>query len=494
MLSRRNFLKASVATAAVTALPNITKSLAATDPFMKLDATAQADLVRKGEVTAGELVEAAISRIERLNPTINALVTPSFDQARDIAKNGATKGPFQGVPYMIKDLVDQDGVRTTKGSKLFESYVAKRNSADTQAQLNLGLISLGKSNTPEFGLLATTEALALGPCRNPWNTEHSSGGSSGGAAAAVASGMIPMANASDGGGSIRIPASSCGLFGLKTSRGRTPVDPRPGSAADIGVIHVVSRSVRDSAIALHGTQLEGPGLPHIPMMTGQQGKKLKIALSTVSFNGTQPQPDVQASIEATARLCEELGHHVEEARLEIDGEEFIDAFLTVWAHGAKGITMLATKLAGGKHPKETGLLEPWTMGLADWFDARPADQVEKAVAVFERTTAQSKAFREQFDVALTPVLTSPAVKIGEQAPTVAFDTLYERTLKYVGYTPLANATGEPAMSVPLGWSKDGLPIGSQFHAGIGQEELLLDLAFQLEEAAPWANKWPTMVS
>ena len=489
MLDRRAFLKTTAAGAALAATLPQAPAYAAADPFMKLDATAQAALVRKGEASAAELIDAAIARIEALNPALNAVVAKAYDQAKEIAEAGAPDGPFQGVPFLIKDLSDQENVRTSFGSKFFAGNIAKQSSTTTASQLALGLISLGKSNTPEFGFLPTTESLQLGPCRNPWNTAHSSGGSSGGAAAAVASGMVPIASASDGGGSIRIPASCCGLLGLKTSRGRTIDDDRYFSL--ISVRHLVSRSVRDTATFLHGVQAKND-LPPVPLLTGHSGRKLKIAFSLQNALGAAPDPDVAAAIEATAKLCESLGHEVEEARIDYDGEAFVESFLTFWASGAKRITTQATELSGGKNLRDAGVFEPFTWGLVDFFDAQPKEKLEQARAHFAELAAKTKAHHARFDATLTPVLASPPPKIGALAPTVPFQELRKKALDYVSYTPLANATGEPAISVPLGWSSDGLPIGSHFQTGVGREALLLELAYQLEEAAPWADKWPAL--
>ncbi|MEM9724701.1 MAG: amidase family protein, partial [Pseudomonadota bacterium] len=456
MISRRHLLRGAAACAL---LPTLApgRAAAAGDPFMKLDATAQAALVSSGEASAAELVAASVSRIEALNPALNAVVTTSYEQALAVATSGPPAGPFQGVPYLIKDLVDQAGVRTTRGSKLFANAIAEAHSPSVKAQLGLGLISLGKSNTPEFGFLPTTESVLLGPCRNPWNPEHTAGGSSGGAAAAVASGMTPIASASDGGGSIRIPASCCGLFGLKTSRGRT-IANAPPAFAQISVQNIVSRSVRDSATALVGIQAQSD-LPVTPLVTGPSDRKLRIALSTRSMLGTAPDPEVAAAIEATAALCESLGHTVEEAQPDFDGPLFADAFLTVWANGAKGLVETATRLSG-QDPRDSGLLEPFTLGLADWFDAKPEGHLAASQAVFAQVTQAYATFHERFDVALTPVLGAPPPKIGAMAPTIPFETLEPLLLDYVGYTPMANATGAPAMSVPLTWSAAGLPIGS----------------------------------
>ena len=486
-LSRRHFLKSTAATAAVAGAygAGFRPALAAPD-LARLDALAQADLVAKGEATALELVNAAIARIEKVNGQVNAVVTELYDRAREAARGELPKGPFTGVPNLVKDLNSLAGTRLTNGSRMFAENVSPATEPIIAANEAAGFVMVGKSNTPEFGLLGTTESLLLEPCHNPWNLEHSAGGSSGGAAAAVASGMVPLAHATDGGGSIRIPASCCGVFGLKPSRGRIFLggDTLPG---DIGVQHCVSRSVRDSAALFAVTEMTGEGAVLAPVgrVTAPGKKRLKIAFDTMSYYGTEPDADVKAALEDTAKLCADLGHEIIPARNPVEGEAFIDAFLTVWASGPSRLVALAKE--NGLDPEE--VLEPWTNGLAAHFNAKPGDAMEKALAAFAAATAKVNAFMADYDVWLTPMLASAPPKLGAQDPRVPFDTLYERTIRYVAYTPLHNAAGTPAMSVPLSWNDKGLPIGSQFAAPLGGEKVLFELAFELEQARPWADKY-----
>lgn len=488
-MDRRQFLKGSAAAGALAIGFRHMPARAANDPFVKLDALGQAALVKKKEVTPLELVDAAIARIERLDGKVNAVVTETFEAAREEAKAGAGEGAFAGVPYLLKDLNDLKGVRRTSGSKMLADYVSDWQSPYTDKTLETGLVVLGKSNTPEFGLLATTEPLLLGACHNPWDLEHSTGGSSGGSAAATAAGMVPFAQSSDGGGSIRIPASCCGLFGLKPSRGRMleqNKDPMPG---DISVKHVISRSVRDSAALLDLTEVkEGGAFAPTGNVTDAGTKRLKIAFSMARYDGSDPDGDVRKAIEETAELCKGLGHEIVDVTPPIDGPQFIDHFLTAWASGPAQLKALVEEKTG-KPAAETGLLEPWTLGLADFFNAKDDDAMKNALAYFAKVEADIAEFFTGYDVWLTPTLASAPPKLGEQAPTVDFDTLYERTTTYVAYTPQHNVAGTPAMSVPLSWNEAGLPIGSQFAAAKGQEGLLLQLAYELEKAQPWMDKW-----
>lgn len=489
-LSRRVFLKSTAATALVAGAygAGLRPALAAPE-LAKMDALAQAGLVAKGDLTALDLVNAGIERVEQVNGQINAVVTPFYDRARDAAKGDLPQGPFTGVPNLVKDLDNLAGTRATSGSRFFAENISKETDPLIAADQQAGFVMIGKSNTPEFGLLATTESLLLGPCHNPWNLDHSTGGSSGGAAAAVASGMVPLAHATDGGGSIRIPASCCGVFGLKPSRGRIFLGGRklPG---DIGVQHCVSRSVRDSATLMDLTEMKGEKAVLAPVgrIEAPGKKRLRIAFNTENYYGMEPDADVKAAIEETAKLCADLGHEIVPVKNPVEGRAFIDAFLTVWASGPSDLVALA---------KENGLdpdavLEPWTVGLAKYFDAKPADALEVSLRNFAETTAKTNAFLAEYDVWLTPVLATAPPKLGQQAPTVPFDTLYERTVDYVGYTPLHNVAGTPAMSVPLSWNEAGLPIGSQFAAPLGHENVLFALAFELEQARPWADKYPPM--
>ena len=490
-LSRRTYLKNTAAVAVSTSFP-IKKAFSDIDPFNNIDATAQAALIKKKEITALELVDASIDRIIRLNPSLNAVVETSFEQARLIAKNQNSKGPFAGVPYLIKDLLNQQGLITSSGSKLFAKRVAQNNSSNVQAALDAGLISLGKTNTPEFGLLPTTESFHLGVAKNPWNQDYSTGGSSGGSAAAVASGMTAIASASDGGGSIRIPASCCGLVGLKPSLYRTIDSSQPNRPIDLSVRFVHTKTIRDSITALHAMQRKKlpKHLPIFPTSLTRSKKVLKIAMMTQSMLGIESDPEVKNATEETAKLCENLGHNIEIVKPFINGINFIDSFLTMWAYGAKEIITFAEQTYGMEKVINEKLLEPWTLGLGKWFDSRPENQVKKAVNLLKNDTIKTKGFFEEYDMLLTPVMQTTVPKLGFLAPSVAYDDLLQRCIDIISITPLANVTGEPAISLPLHWSSIGLPIGSHFQAGIGKEKELLQLALDLEEAKPWKNRRP----
>lgn len=455
-----------------------------------LDGLGLAEAIRSGQMSASDAAQASIAAIEKLNGSINAVVTPTFEQALGRADAGLGNGPFAGVPILLKDLLDYKGVRMTQGSRLMMQNISQWTSPFVEALEGAGVNILGKANTPEFGLLATTESLALGACHNPWNLEHSTGGSSGGSAAAVASGMVPFAQSSDGGGSIRIPASCCGLFGLKPSRGKmkqTSLEPTPG---DIGVRHVIARSVRDSAMAHAIAEDVDANAAFAPTgnIEGPSSKRLKIAFNTKNYYGDEPDADVKAAIEETAKLCADLGHEIIEVTTPVDGELFIDRFLTIWASGPAALKAMVEEQIG-KGAEETGLLEPWTLGLANYFNAKPADAMANSLAYFAQVTAHINAWFTDYDVWLSPVLKSAPPKLGEQSPEVPFDTLFERTVQYVSYTPLHNVVGTPAMSVPLHWNAAGLPIGSQFAAPLNGEATLFALAYELEAAKPWAHKW-----
>lgn len=496
-MDRRDFLKGTVAVGAL-ALAGCTEDGAAgsgPDDFVRLDGLGQAELVSNGEATATDLVDAAIARIERLNPELNAVVSNIFDEAREKAANASTEGTFGGVPYLIKDLADYAGLRTSNGSRMFaESPVIEEQPPYYDRVDEAGLIVLGKTNTPEFGLLATTESVQLGECHNPWNRAHSTGGSSGGAAAAVASGMVPFADASDGGGSIRIPSSCCGLFGLKPTRGRFEMQDAVRPPGDISIAHPISRSVRDSATMLSLTHRTDGDLPPITPDREATTEPVahRIAFSMRKPDGSMPDADVVSATESAAALCEELGHEVVEVD-DMPGYDpsFIDQFLVVWASGPAQLVAMAEQQTGTPI-EESQLLEPWTIGLARSYAEATAvnpNALEETLAEFRRIEAQMAAFFEGYDAWLTPVLASAPPRLGQQAPTVEFDTLRQRTTDYVAYTAQHNVAGTPAMSVPLGWNDAGLPIGAQFAAAQGQEQLLLQLAYQLEEARPWADRW-----
>lgn len=487
-LSRRQLLGRALALAGISTLPFVrpTSTLALSDGLVRLDATAQAELLRRGEVSALELIDATITRIEAIDGHINAVTTRLFERARDQATRPLPDGPFKGVPYLIKDLNDLEGTVNSMGSRLFASQVSAASEPYVARTLKTGVIVLGKSNTPEFGLLGTTESLQLGSCRNPWNRDYTPGGSSGGAAAAVAAGLVPFAHATDGGGSIRIPAACCGLFGLKPSRGR--LGPDEVAAIDLSAQHCVSHSVRDSARLFAATEYQGDdaALPPVGHVRGPSDRRLRIAFDSRNLFGDLPHPDVARVLEQATKTLSNLGHHVEEAGPELDGAAFVHHFITIWA--SFPVEPLSAAQAAGIDP--TRVLEPWTLDLAAEFARRGPAAVAAARENFDAMSRTLADFFQRYDVLMTPVLKAPPVRVGEQAPTLSYEELYARVTDWVSYTPLHNATGTPAMSVPLGMSAEGLPIGIQFAAANGAERTLFELAYELEAAVPWAGHQP----
>ncbi|WP_287155230.1 amidase [Candidatus Solincola tengchongensis] len=463
-----------------------------------LDATAQAEMVRRGEVKPAELVEAAIRRVEKVNPQLNAVVTPLFERALEEAKGELPQGPFTGVPFLLKDLLaSYRGARMTFGSDFFRDYVPDFDSELVVRLKRAGLVIIGKTNTPEFGILPTTEPRLFGPARNPWDTGRSTGGSSGGSAAAVASGMVPAAHANDGGGSIRIPASCCGLFGLKPTRARNPLGPAMGDIiSGLVVEHAVTRSVRDSAALLDATS--GPDIgdpywappPSRPFLqeVGADPGRLRIAYTT-GEGETEVHADCVKAVEDAARLCAELGHEVEEKPLGLDVAAITPHFMTLW--GAAQAWM-ADGMAGavGKTPAPE-MFEPLTWALIEMGRGFSAAQYLIALTALQGVARDfARRFRE-YDLILTPTVAEPPPPLG------TFDSppdnpLYGivRAAAFVPFTPICNITGQPAMNVPLYWNEEGLPVGVHFMARFGDEATLFRLAAQLEEARPWAGRRP----
>lgn len=492
-LSRRGLLAASVGATALAAAGCATTDSPVTVPANAApwtpDATEWASRIRKGELTAGELMEVTIRKAEALQPKLNFIVNSDFDRALDKARAGGQTGPFAGVPFLIKDLDDYVGMPTRSGSRWTLGHPpARTQDVYIDSFERAGLTFFGKSATPEYGFLPTTEPMGYNPTRNPWDPSRSSGGSSGGAAVAVASGVIPMAHASDGGGSIRIPSSNCGLFGLKPSRGRL-IDPNPGkSVIDISVNHAVTRTVRDSAALFAATERRDGPLPPVGLVTAPLKRKLKVGLLYKSGNNKDPGPEVRAAIEGTARLLESLGHSVEPTDWPIDSALFGQDFLTLWSSGAAQLVQGVAK-ATGKTPDAT-MLEPFSLGMAQLIATLPPGSLETVIGRLTADAAAYDAWFARYDVVLMPVLTNPPVPLGYVSGDVPFETLAARLTDYVGYTPLHNVAGAPSMSVPLCWTAEGLPVGSQICARVGQEKLLFELAYQLEEAQPWAGRKP----
>jgi amidase len=464
-----------------------------------IDATAQADLVRRKEISAAELVEFAITRIEQLNPVLNAVITALYDQARHAVTRVDPSAPLSGVPFVLKDLVAElAGAPLSEGSHFLADYVSHYDSELVRRFRQAGLVVVGKSNTPEFGLMPTTEPARFGATRNPWDTRLTAGGSSGGSAAAVASGMVAIGHANDGGGSIRVPASCCGVVGLKPSRGRNSLGPGYGDVAS-GLLceHVHTRSVRDTAAVLDATAGPAPGEPYWPAAPERpyteevkhEPEHLRISFSTQPLTGARAHADCIAGAESIARLCQELGHEVTEDSPKVDGERLFKAFGTRWI----GFLTWAVKDWArrlGREPSED-LLEPATWRMyRNGLKQTSADYL-LAVQDLQLISRDVAGLFDRYDVWLTPTLAQPPVALGYFDYAPERRTAYlQRLGEYTGFTLIANTTGQPAISLPLHWTDTGLPIGIQLTGRYADEASLLRLAGQLERARPWAGRRP----
>lgn len=483
------------------------------DQLLRLDAVAQAALVRRREVTPLELVDAAIARIERTHDKLNAVILPALDRARDAARvMSGTRGsattdapPFAGVPLLMKDLGGHEagmpchmgisGLKRIGWRATTDSYTAARLRA-------AGFVSLGRTNTPELGLLPTSEPVAYGPTRNPWNLARSAGGSSGGAAAAVAAGLVPVAHASDGGGSIRIPAAHCGLVGLKPTRGRVSFGPLAGERwAGFSCELVVTRSVRDTAAILDLLARPMPGDPHFAPPPAQPFAALAVQSPPslrIGLLADAPRPGVtvhlscSAAARRAARLLSDLGHRVEAASPSaLADEEMIRVFVTVVACNIArtfdGLAQLTGTLLG---PDD---VEPLTWAVNELGRGVTAPRYIAAVdAVHEFGRRMAAWWEDGFDLLVTPTTAEPPPRLGQFPSTPAEPFLgFTRAAPFGAFTSAFNMSGQPAISLPLHWSEDGLPVGAQLVAGYGREDLLLQVATQLEQAAPWTDRWPT---
>jgi amidase len=476
--------------------------------LMRLDATAQAELVRAKEVTPLELVDAAIAQIEQLNPQLNAVIIPLFEKARAQAKSAALLDrPFRGVPLVIKDLMCatagdplHSGMRVLKEAQHvapYDTYLAAKFKA-------AGFICVGRTNTPELGLIPTTEPAAYGPSRNPWNLNHSTGGSSGGSAAAVAAGMVPVGHANDGGGSIRVPASECGLVGLKPSRGRISLGPDVTEVwQGCAIEGVVTRSVRDTAGVLDAIAGYMPGDPYTAPApqrpyaheVGRAPGKLRIGFMKRSPHGGAPtHADCVAAVEATVRLLASLGHLVEEAHpAALDETEYLTHFGAVVTTHAHAALQDIGRLLGRELTQHE--VEPWTWANANRGRSLSAGQYVAALTwlqAWSRRVAQWWA--DGFDLLVTPTLATPPPQLGELVAAAA-DTVRivaKRLYELMQFTPQYNITGQPAISLPLHWNAAGLPIGVQLVGEFGREDLLIQVASQLEQAQPWRERRPAL--
>ena len=469
--------------------------------YENYDALGLAQLVRDGDVSAGEVLDAAIARAGARNPQINALCHDLHDRARAAIGAGLPDGPFAGVPFLLKDLYALlDGAPICNGSRMFDGYVCDHDTELVARHKRAGLVVFGRTASPEYGLCYTTEPRVHGPTRNPWNRDRIAGGSSGGAGAAVAARVVPMAHATDGGGSIRVPASCCGLFGLKPTRARNPAGPDAGEGwAGLGVSHAVTLSVRDSAALLDATS--GPDLgdpyhapaPARPFLdeVGAAPGRLRIAVTTDNPNGAPVHPDCRAALDEAAKLCEELGHDVSEAAPAYEKDAMGDAMMAVV--GANTLATLNRRAAELGRTASEDDVERVTWSVARRGDTVTGESYVQATQTLHRVGRQLAAFFTDHDMLLTPTLAQPPIAIGAMdMMTEDLDSYRELLSAFAAFPSLANVTGCPAMSMPLHWNTGGLPIGAMFMAPFGDEATLLRLAAQLEAARPWFHRRPPL--
>ena len=467
--------------------------------YESYDAVGLAELVRTGEVGAGELLEAARERCQQRNPGINAVVHTFHDRARRMLTAGDRRAPLHGVPFLLKDAgAHIAGEPTGYACRLFDGFVAERDTTLVRRYREAGLLMFGKTNTPELALAVTTEPRKCGPTRNPWNPDHSPGGSSGGAAAAVAAGIVPAAHGSDGGGSIRIPASACGLVGLKPTRGRVPTGPdRAEGWAGMAQHHALTRSVRDSAAFLDAVEGPEPGDPYQPPAHDGSWLEslekpvgpLRVALIQDSFNGEAVDPDILAVVRDTARLCEELGHRVEEARCPLSPEQLHNCATLILSAHVNADIQARCRVLGREFRREDVSHVTWRMARAG-AEASASDYAA-AIHHIHYIGRRMGEFSDQYDVILCPTTAAPAPRLGEiEMDTEDLKGFMQVTNRYTAFTQLFNVTGQPAISLPLGLSPTGLPIGVQLAAAQGGEGLLFGLAAQLERARPWTGLGP----
>lgn len=487
------------------------------DEYRRLDACALAERVRQGEVNAESLLALAGERAQAVNGQLNALIHPLHDLARRQIHEGLS-GPLAGVPFLVKDLFQEiEGAPHYMGNRALKAadHRAPGDSTLVRRWKEAGLVPFGRTNTPELGAKGVTEPEAFGPCRNPWNTERTPGGSSGGSAAMVAAGVVPAAGGNDGGGSIRIPASHCGLFGLKPGRGRTPWGPTITEAQNgIAMNHVLTRSVRDSALILdltHGP--ERGSLFHVapPERSYAESAKtppgrLRIGFSTGSPLGRRVDPEAVKAVEETVRLLQDLGHEVEEARPDIPMESLALDWLRVWfAQCAVAVDAIRATTGAGRSGFEAD-----TLAMAAGGRAMQAHVYAACIDRWQQYMIALDRFLETYDFWLTPTVAVPPPRIGEYdtppmqehlfraalalgagklaAKTGMIEQTALESLAATPFTQIANVTGVPAMSVPLHWCADGLPLGVQFVGGHGDEGKLFSLAGQLEQARPWFDR------
>ncbi len=467
------------------------------DGFTEFDGIALSALIAKGEVSAAEVVEASIERAERLNPVLHAVVHPYYDLAREQVKRGLPASPLSGVPMLLKNTgFESEGMLLSTGSELHRHTVSTRDSTITARYKAAGMVILGRSNTPEFALSFTTEPEAFGPTHNPWDTTRTPGGSSGGSTAAVASGMVPLANSSDGAGSTRVPASHCGVFGFKPSRLVNPVGPAAAEViAGMSTPHAVTWSVRDSAAMLDitggadlGDPWASPARPGTYLAAlDAPPPRLSVAMLLKPPTGTAIEPEVLAEVRRAAMLVESLGHHV----IEIDNAGYDAETLKAAWRVVAGVNIALGVTGGDANSPNIAKLEPVNQEWAREGLATPGTRYLWAVNQLHASARAMGRFFSRYDIVLTPSAAEPAPKLGKLAGAGKdLDTFYDLFWAHAPFTAVFNASGCPAMSVPLGMTSAGLPVGVHFGAGFGKDALLFSLAAELERAAPWAGRRP----
>ena len=467
------------------------------DEYIRYDATGLARLIASREVTAAEVTEAAITAIESLNPDLNAVITPMFDLARGSVSAGLPEGPLNGVPYLLKDLNTWvAGAPATNGCRAFRDFVPAGDSVLVSRLRAAGLVILGKTNTPEFGLSICTSPALFGPTPNPFDSQRSAGGSSGGSACAVAAGMVPAAHATDSGGSIRIPASNCGLFGLKPSRARVPLgNVAAEGLAGFSSVHALSHSVRDSALLLELTagpmagdiySAKSPDKPFSECIEAPL-PYLKVALWTEGYAGEPIHRECQSAAREAAQWCESLGCEVEQAKPAIDGQALRHAFDVLFSANLRAVVSMIATTHGDQSIEN--LVEPVTIACSEAAANRTAVDYIAALQITHQAARVLGQFFEKFDILLTPTLANPPLALGAIDMQINdWSDYLDRMLDEIPFTPLFNATGAPAASVPLAKCADGLPVGVQIGAALGREDTLLRLAAALEQTAPWHQR------
>jgi amidase len=492
--------------------------------YDQYDGLGLAELIRKKEISAEEVCNEAIDRIERLNPQLNAVILKMFDTARETLKAGLPEGPFRGVPFLVKDLqAALAGVPLTHGCKGYRNAVPDHDCELVRRWKNTGLVVLGKTNTPEFGLMNTTEPELFGATRNPWNLERTPGGSSGGSAAAVAAAMVPLASGGDGGGSLRIPSSFCGLFGLKPSRGRNPTGPDYGEIWQGAVVdHVITRSVRDSAAMLDATCGADVGAPYViapPQNSYLAETETAPGRLKIAFNAESPllkpiDPEFKKAVYETALMLTRLGHDVEEAKPDLDGRVLARSYLTLYYGEVAADIHEMEQILGREAGREDVELMTWFLGRMGESTSAPTFLLTRRE--WGKAARSMGRFHQTYDLYLTPTVAHPPIRIGQLQLKAIEQTVFKlidrlhlwgllhrsgmpikmgiQRLSRTPFTQLANFTGQPAMSVPLHWTAEGLPCGMQFMARFGDEATLFRLAAQLEKEKPWFDQRPPMAA